>query len=131
MPSVNDGAHADKRLALGLYESGARFRADPGNGSSWNEFGARKDLAHLGYSKTLVGAQIRYAVHDRNGWAVAMLGFSTGAWKLAPRDRLHRMRPRHKGRERSLPSRIDNPNFLILPGWIEIRARLPARTPAP
>ena len=52
-------------------------------GKLWNEFVAR--YHYLGY-KTLVGAQMRYAVHDRNGWPVAMLGFSTAAWKLAPRD---------------------------------------------
>ena len=49
----------------------------------WNEFVAR--YHYLGY-KTLVGAQMRYAVHDRDGWPLAMLGFSTAAWKLAPRD---------------------------------------------
>ena len=49
----------------------------------WNEFVAR--CHYLGY-KTLVGAQMRYAVHDRDGWPLAMLGFSTAAWKLAPRD---------------------------------------------
>ena len=47
----------------------------------WNEFVAR--YHYLGY-KTLVGAQMRYAVHDRDGWPLAMLGFSTAAWKLAP-----------------------------------------------
>ena len=52
-------------------------------GKLWNEFIAR--YHYLGY-KTLVGAQMRYAVHDRNGWPLAMLGFSTAAWKLAPRD---------------------------------------------
>ena len=51
-------------------------------GRLWNEFVAR--YHYLGY-KTLVGAQMRYAVHDRNGWPLAMLGFSTAAWKLAPR----------------------------------------------
>ena len=51
-------------------------------GMLWNEFVAR--YHYLGY-KTLVGAQMRYAVHDRNGWPVAMLGFSTAAWRLAPR----------------------------------------------
>ena len=50
-------------------------------GRLWNEFVAR--YHYLGY-KTLVGAQMRYAVHDRNGWPIAMLGFSTAAWKLAP-----------------------------------------------
>ena len=52
-------------------------------GKLWNEFVAR--YHYLGYS-TLVGAQMRYAVHDRKGWPLAMLGFSTAAWKLAPRD---------------------------------------------
>ncbi len=49
-------------------------------GKLWNEFVAR--YHYLGY-KPLVGAQMRYAVHDRNGWPLAMLGFSTAAWKLA------------------------------------------------
>ena len=53
-------------------------------GRLWNEFVAR--YHYLGY-KTLVGAQMRYAVHDKNGWPLAMLGFSTTAWTLAPRDR--------------------------------------------
>ena len=53
-------------------------------GKLWNEFVAPR-YHYLGYS-TLVGAQMRYAVHDRNGWPLAMLGFSTAAWKLAPRD---------------------------------------------
>ena len=83
-------------------------------GKLWNEFVAR--YHYLGY-KTLVGAQIRYAVHDRNGWPLAMLGFSTAAWKLAPRDRFVGWMPRL--REKNLPLVVDNPRFLILP-WIEI-----------
>jgi len=80
----------------------------------WNEFVAR--YHYLGY-KTLVGAQMRYAVHDRNGWPVAMLGFSTAAWKLAPRDNFIGWTP--EKREKNLSLVIDNPRFLILP-WIEI-----------
>ena len=38
---------------------------------------------NFGY-KTLVGAQMSYAVHDRGGWPLAMLGFSTARRKLAP-----------------------------------------------
>ena len=83
-------------------------------GRLWNEFVAR--YHYLGY-KTLVGAQMRYAVHDRNGWPVAMLGFSTAAWKLAPRDRFIGWTP--ELREKNLPLVVDNPRFLILP-WIEI-----------
>ena len=54
-----------------------------GVGKLWNEFVSRYD--YLG-STTLVGAQMRYVVHPRDGRPVGMLGFSTAAWKLAPRD---------------------------------------------
>ena len=83
-------------------------------GKLWNEFVAR--YHYLGY-KTLVGAQMRYAVHDRHGWPVAMLGFSTAAWRLAPRDRFIGWTPER--REKNLPLVIDNTRFLILP-WIDI-----------
>ncbi len=83
-------------------------------GKLWNEFVAR--YHYLGY-KTLVGAQMRYAVHDRDGRPIAMLGFSTAARKLAPRDRFIGWTP--QSREKNLPLVIDNPRFLILP-WIVI-----------
>ena len=83
-------------------------------GKLWNEFIAR--YHYLGY-KTLVGAQMRYAVHDRDGWPLAMLGFSTAAWKLAPRDSFIGWTPQK--REKNLPLVVDNPRFLILP-WITI-----------
>ena len=60
---------------------------------------------------------MRYAVHDRDGWPLAMLGFSTAAWKLAPRDRFIGWMP--EMREKNLGLVIDNPGFLILP-WITI-----------
>ena len=60
---------------------------------------------------------MRYAVHDRNGWSLAMLGFSTAAWKLAPRDSFIGWTPQM--REKNLPLVVDNPRFLILP-WVEI-----------
>ena len=77
---------------------------------------------------------MRYAVHDRNDWPLAMLGFSTAAWKLAPRDNFTGWTPQK--RETNLPLVVDNPRFLILP-WIKIpnlgshilaivRRRLPA-----
>ena len=83
-------------------------------GRLWNEFVARHH--YLGY-KTLVGAQMRYAVHDRNGRPLAMLGFSTAAWALAPRDRFIGWTPTL--RRKNLPLVVDNPRFLILP-WIRI-----------
>ena len=64
-----------------------------------------------------------------------MLGFSTAAWKLAPRDSFIGWTP--EIREKNLPLVVDNPRFLILP-WVEIpnlgshilaivRRRLPGR----
>lgn len=79
-------------------------------GKLWNGFIARH--YYLG-CKTLVGARLRYAVHDRNGRPLAMIGFSTDAWKLAPRDRFIAGTPQL--REKSLPLVVDNPRFLILP----------------
>ena len=88
-------------------------RGDRG-GKLWNEYVAR--YHYLGY-KTLVGAQMRYAVHASDGTPLAMLGFSTAAWTLAPRDRFIGWSRRL--REKNLPLVVDNPRFLILP-WIHI-----------
>ena len=60
---------------------------------------------------------MRYAVQDRNGWPLAMLGFSTAAWKLATRDTF--IGWTRQLREKNLPFVVDNPRFLILP-WIKI-----------
>ena len=83
-------------------------------GKLWNEYVAR--YHYLGYT-TLVGAQMRYAVHAHDGTPLAMLGFSTAAWKLAPRDRF--IGWSRELREKNLPRVVDNPRFLILP-WIHI-----------
>ena len=72
---------------------------------------------YLGY-KTLVGAQMRYAVHDRDGWPLAMLGFSTAVVEARPARQLHRMDTARSAR-RTLAFVVDNPRFLILP-WINI-----------
>ena len=70
----------------------------------------------LGYM-TLVGVQMHCAVYNRDGWPIAMLGFSTAAWKLAPRDCFIGWTPQL--REKNLPLVVDNPRFFILP-WITI-----------
>ena len=67
---------------------------------------------HLGY-KTLVGAQMRYAVHASDDTPLAMLGF----WTLAPPYRFIGWSRRR--REKNLPLVVDTPRFLILP-WIRI-----------
>ena len=87
---------------------------DTREGKLWNEYVTR--YHYLGYT-ILVGAQIRYAVHAKDATPLAMLGFSTAAWTLAPRDRFIGW-PRPM-REKNLPLVVDNPRFLILP-WIHI-----------
>ena len=79
----------------------------------WNEFIARDH--YLGY-KTLVGARMRYAVHDRDGRPQAMLGYFTATWK-PPRDAFIGWPA--ETRARILHRMIDNSRFLILP-WIRI-----------
>ena len=51
---------------------------------------------------------------DRDGWALAMLGFSTAAWKLAPRDKFIGWTPQQ--REKNLPSWSTTPDFSSCPG---------------
>lgn len=85
-----------------------------GEGKRWNEFVAR--YHYLGH-RTLVGAQLRYTVTDRHDHPIALFGFSTAAWRLAPRDRF--IGWTSEQREKNLPRVIDNPRFLILP-WIRI-----------
>ena len=60
---------------------------------------------------------MRYAVHDRDGWPVAMLGFSTAAWKLAPRDDFVGWTPQL--REKNLPPNLGSHILAI------VRRRLP------
>ena len=79
-------------------------------GKRWNEFVAR--YHYLGYN-ALVGAQVRYAVHDRDGWLLVILGFSIAAWKRALRDRFIGWTPQL--REENLRFVFSNSRFLILP----------------
>ena len=73
------------------------------DGKRWNEFIARYHYLRIW---TLVGAQMCYAVHDRDGLPIAILGFSTAAWKLAPRDRFIGRTP--QPREKNLHLVVDN-----------------------
>ena len=53
---------------------------------------------------------MRYTVHDRHGQLLALLGFSTAARKLAPRDRFIGWTPAL--REKNLPRVIDNDRYM-------------------
>ncbi len=88
--------------------------AGPEASRVWNGFVAR--WHYLGYTP-LVGAQMRYAVEDREGRPLAMLGFSAAAWRTAPRDAYIGWSP--EVRERNLQRVIDNSRYLIMP-WVRI-----------
>ena len=60
---------------------------------------------------------MRYCVHAHDGTRLSMLGFSTAAWTLGPRDRF--IGWSRQLCEKNLPRVVDNPRFLI-PPWIEI-----------
>ena len=95
-----------------------RCRCSAGDGQRGHFcFGEKGTFLLCVYNKTLVGAQMRYTVHDRHGHLLALLGFSTAARKLAPRDRF--IGWTEPLREKNLPRVIDNARFLILP-WIRI-----------
>ena len=73
----------------------------------WNEFVAR--YHYLGY-KTLVGAQMRYAVHDRDGWAARHARLLHRRVEARPARQLHRMdtatareEPSLRGRQPEIP----------------------------
>ena len=83
-------------------------------GKLWNEFVAR--YHYLGY-KTLVGAQMRYAVHDRDGWPARHARLQHRRLEARPARQLHRMDAATAREEPPLV--VDNPRFLILP-WITI-----------
>ena len=84
------------------------------DGVLWNRFIARcHDLGHI----RLVRARMCYAIHDRASWPIAMPGFSTAAWTLAPRDSVIGWMPELRRKNLSLVA--DNPGLLIMP-WLVV-----------
>ena len=80
----------------------------------WNEYIAR--YHYLGYTP-LLGTQIRYMV-KRDQKVLAVLGFGTAAWKMAPRDRWVGWTTAQ--RQYRLPFIANNSRFLILP-WVRVK----------
>lgn len=72
---------------------------------------------YLNY-KPLGGAQIRYLIRSE-GRVLGCLGFSSAAWKTAPRDEF--IGWTHTQRERNLQKVVDNTRYLILP-WVKIHS---------
>ncbi len=122
------GRHRPAALRAGRHPRGrpsAALRPGPRASRLWNEF--IECYHYLGY-KTLVDAQMRYAIKDRNGCPLATLGFSTAAWKIAPRDRFIGWPPQTRAQD--LTRICDNARFLILP-WIRIPNLAPTSSPSP
>lgn len=79
--------------------------------SLWNEYIHR--YHYLGY-RPLPGAQMRYFIRSDDR-LLGALGFSTAAWKTAPRDRWITWNADQ--RQRNLPRVVNNARFLIFP-WV-------------
>ena len=79
--------------------------------SLWNEYIDR--YHYLGYTK-LSGAQMKYLVYSADK-LVALLGFSSAAWRIAPRDWY--IGWSDEKRKENLHLVLNNARFLILP-WV-------------
>lgn len=87
--------------------------ADAEASALWNALIARHH--YVGYTP-LVGAQLRYLIHCRDG-VLGCLGFGAAAWKVAARDRFIGWPP--AVREANLCRILNNVRFLILP-WVVV-----------
>ena len=97
--------------------------------SLWNEYVDR--YHYLGYTP-IAGAQLKYLVYCRDR-LLALLGFGSSAWKIAPRDWY--IGWSDEKREQNLNLVVNNARFLILP-WVgsknlasTILSRIIARLP--
>lgn len=100
-------------LKAGCIEIGLKT-VERKESSLWNELIDR--YHYLGYSR-LAGAQMRFYVYG-SGRLVALLGFSSAAWKVAPRDNF--IGWSRTKRQENLHLVVDNSRFLILP-WVHCK----------
>ena len=72
---------------------------------------------YLGY-RVPVGANLRYFVESSNGRILALMQWTSAAWKMAPRDRWIGWNSQQ--RTRHLQRIINNSRFLIFP-WVQVK----------
>jgi hypothetical protein len=84
----------------------------PKNSQLWNEYIDR--YHYLGH-KSIPGAQLRYFAYSEDK-LLALLGFGSAAWKVAPRDNFINWSAAQ--REKNLHLIVNNVRFLILP-WVQ------------
>jgi uncharacterized protein DUF4338/transposase Tn5 family protein/transposase-like protein len=87
-------------------------QADCGASRRWNQMMERYHYLGAG---PLCGAQMRYAVHSRQGEWLGGLAFSGAAWRLAARDAW--IGWSEPARREHLHEVIANSRFLLLPHW--------------
>ena len=87
-------------------------QADCSASRLWNQMMERYHYLGAG---PLCGAQMRYAVHSRQGEWLGGLAFSGAAWQLAARDEW--IGWSDQARREHLQQVIANSRFLILPHW--------------
>jgi Domain of unknown function (DUF4338)/Transposase Tn5 dimerisation domain/Transposase DNA-binding len=87
-------------------------QADCAASRQWNQ---RMELYHYLGAGPLCGAQLRYAVHSREGEWLGGLAFSAAAWQVAARDKW--IGWSEPARRQHLQQVIANSRFLISPHW--------------
>jgi len=87
-------------------------QADCAASRQWKQM---MELYHYLGAGPLCGAQLRYAVHSREGEWLGGLAFSAAAWQLAARDEW--IGWSDQARREHLQQVIANSRFLILPHW--------------
>ena len=88
---------------------------DDAEGSLFRQFIQR--YHYLGY-RVPVGANLRYFVESRNGRILALMQWTSPAWKMAPRDQWIGWNSQQ--RTRHLQRIINNSRFLIFP-WVQVK----------
>jgi hypothetical protein len=113
--TVQTDPREDTFMPAGRF-SGLHLRSAQGKErqSLWNEYIDR--YHYLGYT-TAAGSYLKYFAEASNE-VVALLGFSSAAWKIAPRDNYIGWTDQQ--RQDHLPLVLNNNRFLILP-WIYSR----------
>ena len=88
---------------------------DDGEGSLFRQFIQR--YHYLGY-RVPVGANLRYFVQSTNGRILALMQWTSPAWKMAPRDQWIGWNSHQRARH--LQRIANNSRFLIFP-WIQVK----------
>src|SRR5262245_23949074 len=114
LSAVSDPQPAIQSLIADLEPMTLRL-VDDAEGPLFRQFIQR--YHYLGY-RVPVGANLRYFVESQNGRILALMQWTSPAWKMAARDQWIGWNPQQ--RTRNLQQIVNNSRFLILP-WVRVQ----------